>query len=175
MPANPTLTEELFDRLGGDIKSKITKDSNITEFDIDNLVFYGKRFLKKGDIKEAQKCLDELKEKQVQIELTSSPRFFFEGVKLFVTQVIQKALKYIDSPVANQQIVNNINRELNTNGEKIVDIFQKYDDDNSESPEMMDDAKEILQLSSGLFKLVKQISPADDEIINSYRGLVSKA
>lgn len=174
MPATPTLTEDLFDKVGAEIKSKITKDSNISEFDIDNLVFYGKRFLKKGDVKEAQKCLDELREKQTQIELTSSPSFFFEGVRIIVAQVIQKAMKYIESPSANQQIVNNINRELNTNGEKIIKIFQKYEDGN-ESPEMMDDAKEVLQLSSGLFKIVQQIAPADDEIVNSYRGLVSKA
>ncbi|MGI5872502.1 MAG: Hsp70 family protein [Bacillota bacterium] len=174
MPATPTLTEDLFDKVGAEIKSKITKDSNISEFDIDNLVFYGKRFLKKGDVKEAQKCLDELREKQTQIELTSSPSFFFEGVRIIVAQVIQKAMKYIESPSANQQIVNNINRELNTNGEKIIKIFQKYED-GKESPEMMDDAKEVLQLSSGLFKIVQQIAPADDEIVNSYRGLVSKA
>lgn len=175
MPANPTLTEETFDNLGKEIKSKITKDSNISEFDIDNLVFYGKRFLKKGDMKEAQKCFDELKEKQTQIELTSSPRFFFEGVRMIVAQVIQKAVNYTESFGANQQIVNNINRELNTNGEKIVELIKKHEDDDDESPEMMEDAKQILQLSSGLFKIVQQIAPADDEIVSSYKGLVSKA
>ena len=64
-------------------------------------------------MKEAQKCFDELKEKQTQIELTSSPRFFFEGVRMIVAQVIQKAVNYTESIGANQQIVNNINRELN--------------------------------------------------------------
>ncbi len=175
MPTHPTLTEETFDKLGNEIKKKITKDSNITEFDIDNLVFYGKRFVKKGDMVEAQKCFDELKDKQRQIELTSSPRFLYEGARIIVGQVIQKAIDYIDNPNANQQIVNNINRELNTNGEKIMEIFNKYEDDDEESQEMLDDAKHIIQLSSGLFKIVQQIAPSDDEVINSYKGLVSKA
>ena len=54
----------------------MSSNSNFNEFDVDNLVFYGKRSLRKEDFEEAQKCMDELKQMLMNAELTNSPRIF---------------------------------------------------------------------------------------------------
>ena len=51
----------------------------------------------------------------------------------------------------------------------------KYEDAEEDSPEMMEDAKTMLQLSSGLYRILESVAPANDEVMNSYKGLVSKA
>ena len=54
MPINSLLTEESFDKIGNEIKSQLTNDVNFDADDVDNLVFYGKRFIKKENMEEAR-------------------------------------------------------------------------------------------------------------------------
>jgi molecular chaperone DnaK len=175
LPVNKKLSEEDFDEIAKKIKEKMSSNSNFNEFDIDNLVFYGKRSLRKEDFEEAQKCMDELKQMLMNAELTNSPRIFFEGAKFAVAQMVQRAVAYTESYNANPTVVRSINNELEKNGQKIMDIIQKYEDAEEDSPEMMEDAKTMLQLSSGLYRILESVAPANDEVMNSYKGLVSKA
>ena len=175
LPVNKKLTEEDFDLIAKKIKEKMSTNSNFNEFDVDNLVFYGKRSLRKEDYNEAQKCMEELEGMLMNAELTNSPIIFFEGARFAVAQLIQRAVDYSQSPNSNPIIVRNINNELEKKGPKIMDIIKKYEDVEDSCPEMMDDAKEMLQLSAGLFRILESVAPANDEIMNSYKGLVSKA
>jgi molecular chaperone DnaK len=174
MPATPILTDEQFDQIGSYIKSKLTPDLKYSEFDIDNLCFYGKRFIKKGNTAEAQKCMDDLISIKGTVDLFNDPSTFYEMCKLSVMQILLRAAQYMENPRANKLIVDNVNREYNQAYAEIDELLKKYDDGHT-SPEMKQDGQRLIQLTSGIFQAMQSVMPDDDAQVNAYRGLVSKA
>ena len=174
MPASPALTEAQFDQIGEYIKGKLTSDVKYSNFDVDNLVFYGKRFIKRDNLAEAQKCMDELIQIKNTVDLFNSPESFYQMCKITVLQILAFAVKYVESPTADRNIVDSINREYNKIHEEVETLLKKYDDGHT-SPEMKEDGKKLLQLTSGIYQVVQAVMPSDDASISAYRGLVSKA
>ena len=174
MPASPVLTDEQFDEIGDYIKSNMTSDLKYTEFDIDNLVFYGKRFIKKGNLEEAQKSMDELLSIKGTVDLFNSPKSFYGMTKVVVLQALLFATQYIEEADSDPVIVGKINKELAANFDRINELLTKYNEDD-DCPQMKEDALEMLQLSSSFFQIMNTVSPENSETISMYKGLVSKA
>lgn len=174
MPIGISIKEEDFDRIGEDIKSKLTKDVQYTKEDIDNLVFYGKRFINRNNQNEAKKILEELEQIKNTVDVFNSPKMIFEAAKIIVLQVIQKALKYVESKSSNQTIVSEINKEFESKAERIHKILNKYDEYDDEE-DMKEDAMELIRLTQKLFELVERIAPQNDSTVIAFKGLVSKA
>lgn len=174
MPATPILTEEQFDQIGDYIKGKLTPDLRYSETDIDNICSYGKRFIKKGNFIEAQKCMDDLLQIKNTVDIVNTPETFYQMCKISAIQTLAFAMKYIETPGANRTVVDNINRELNKVFEEVQELLTKYDDGHT-SPEMKEDGQRLIELTAGIYQIVESVMPQDDATASAYRGLVSKA
>ena len=175
MPSEHKLSEEDFDKIGDEIKSKLTPDIAISEYDVDNLVFYGKRFVKKDNQAEAKKCMSDLKQMLSTVDVFTSPRLLFETSKILAAQIIKNAVNYTESRNANSSIVEEINKELETSIKEVKELFEKYDEDDEETEEMKQDALKLIQLTSKLYQIMEKVTPADDQTMTAFKGLVSKA
>lgn len=178
LPKEIILKEEDFDILGESIKEKINEDSNVTKEDVDNLVFYGKRFIKKGNQKEAKHCMDELRQLKSSVELFASPKQFLNLVKYYVVHLLSNAHKYITSPFSDQYYVTKLKEEIENKQEIIVDLLEKYDENDYECEEMRETAIQLLQNTVSIKEILETIIPDSDEnktISDAFNGLVSKA
>ena len=175
MPSEHNLTDDDFDKIGEEIKSKLTPDLSFNEYDVDNLVFYGKRFLNKNNQIEAKRCMDELEQMKASADIFSSPKMLFETAKLLTAQIVAKALSYVESYNSNPIIVEEINKELNTNIKELTKLFEKYDGDSVECEEMKHDAIRLIQLTSKLYQIMEQVTSSTDKTMAAFKGLVSKA
>ncbi len=174
MPSEHVFTEEEFDSIGEEIKAKLSPDINISEYDVDNLVFYGKRFVNKDNQVEARKCMNELKQMRSSVEIFDSPRLFFDTSRLIVAEIISKAVNYTQNKNANPSIVKEINNELDVNLKTINELFEKYGDKDKESEEMRQDAIRLIHITVKLYQIMEKVTPAGDKTMSAFKGLVSK-
>ena len=174
LPTSPLLTEEKFDKIANDIKEKITENSKISAYDVDNQCFYGKRYLKKDNILEAQKCMDNLLSMKSSVDLTSNPKKYFDEIKNIVLLVVAIALKCVEDPTISPTLKSEINNELNLKFDDIKKILDKYEDTDN-LPEMIADADELASLTSRLYHLTLNEMPASSTNNALFNGLVSKA
>lgn len=173
LPSSPKLLEEEFDRIGDYIKENLSDGIKYSEHDIDNLCFYGKRFIKKGNLSEAQKCMDDLLQIKSSVDLYNSPEAFFELTKLGCLAVLASAVEYIERPRANPQVIDSLNRELVKIQDDLEEILNKHYGESSH--EMKADGQRLIQLTAGIYQIIQAVVPKDDESLSAFRGLVSKA
>lgn len=174
LPTSPVLTEEKFDELAKEIKSKLNDDSKISSYDVDNQCFYGKRYLKKDNLSEAQKCMDNLLSMKASVDLISNPKNYFDQIKTIVTVIIAVSLNCINDPNTSPSLKNEINNELNLKFKEIDEILKKYDEDDNK-PEMIEDADRLVALTSRLYQLIANEMPEESTNNALFNGLVSKA
>lgn len=174
MPTIPVLTEEKFDEIAKYIKEKLTDDSKISSYDVDNQCFYGKRYLKKDNLVEAQNCMDSLISMKESVDLISNPNKYYSQIKEIVTVIIAVALGCSQNPNTSPALVNAINNELNLHFKEIDEIIKKYDE-NDNSPEMIEDADRLVVLTARLYQLISAEMPEGTTNNALFNGLVSKA
>lgn len=175
MPTVPLLTEEQFDQVCEYIKEKLTPDLKYSEADIDNICIYGKRFIRKGNMTEAQKCMDDLLRIKETLDLVNTPETFYQVCRLSAIKTITTAMNYIKTPGANKIVVDNINRELNMIYEETKKLLEKYDDGHT-SIEMKNDGRRLIELTRGVYQIIESLAPTNDIATSAaYKGLVSKA
>ena len=143
-----------------EIKSKLNDDSKISSYDVDNQCFYGKRYLKKDNLSEAQKCMDNLLSMKASVDLISNPKNYFDQIKTIVTVI--------------PSLKNEINNELNLKFKEIDEILKKYDEVDNK-PEMIEDADRLVALTSRLYQLISNEMPEESTNNALFNGLVSKA
>lgn len=174
LPTSPVLKEEKFDELAKEIKSKLNDDSKISSYDVDNQCFYGKRYLKKDNLSEAQKCMDNLLSMKASVDLISNPKNYFDQIKTIVTVIIAVSLNCINDPNTSPSLKNEINNELNLKFKEIDEILKKYDEVDNK-PEMIEDADRLVALTSRLYQLISNEMPEESTNNALFNGLVSKA
>ena len=174
MPTLPVLTEEKFDEIAKYIKEKLTDDSKISSYDVDNQCFYGKRYLKKDNLVEAQNCMDSLISMKESVDLISNPNKYYSQIKQIVSEIIAVALGCSQNPNTSPALVNAINNELNLHFKEIDEIIKKYDE-NDNSPEMIEDADRLVVLTARLYQLISAEMPEGTTNNALFNGLVSKA
>lgn len=174
LPSAPVLTEEKFDEIANDIKEKLTDDSKISSFDVDNQCFYGKRYLKKDNMVEAQKCMDNLLSMKSSVDLISNPKKYFAQIKGIVSAILGFSLAALDDPNTSPSLKSAINNEINIHFKEIDEIMKKYDE-NDNDPEMIDDADRLVSLTARLYQLVMAELPEESTNNALFNGLVSKA
>ena len=174
LPTSPVLTEEKFDELAKEIKSKLDDNSKISPYDVDNQCFYGKRYLKKDNTAEAQKCMDNLLSMKASVDLISNPRSYYNQIKTIVAVIIGVSLNCINDPNTSPSLKNEINNELNLKFKEIDEILKKYDE-NDNKPEMIEDADRLVALTSRLYQLIANEMPEESTNNALFNGLVSKA
>ncbi|MDD3453548.1 MAG: Hsp70 family protein [Bacilli bacterium] len=174
MPISQALTEEKFDEVATYIKEKNISESKFTNYDVDNQCFYGKRYLRKENILEAEKCMDALLSMKDSIDLLGSPNKYFNQIKSIVSVVLAMAITYIDDPTANPSIKHAINNEINLNYPEIDKLMKKYNEDDND-PEMINDADKLVGLTARLYQLIQSELPEGTTNNSLFNGLVSKA
>ena len=174
MPTAPVLTEEKFDEVADYIKDKLNDKCKFNQYDVDNQCFYGKRYLRKDNLVEAQKCMDELLSMKDSVDLISTPSKYFDEIKKTVSVVLLVALNTLENPGTDPALKNAISNELESNGEEIQDILNKYDEsDNCES--MIEDSDRLVALTARLYHLMLNQMPSSSTSNPLFNGLVSKA
>ena len=118
---------------------------------------------------------DDLKQMLSTVDIFTSPRLLFETSKILAAQIIKNAVSYTESKNANSTIVEEINKELETSIKEVKELFEKYDEDDEETEEMKQDALKLIQLTSKLYQIMEKVTPADDQTMTAFKGLVSKA
>ena len=176
MPVDPILTEEQFEKIGEEIKSQLNDEVNFDGDDVDNVVFYGKRFIKKDNMEEAKKCMDELKSMKETVELFNSPAHFYNAAKGLAIYILRKAIDYTQDYNANPTYVKQIEDELKNNNKVITEILEKYDEDDN-CPSMKQDGQRLIEATRNIYLIIQKACPEqqNDKNMSAFKGLVSKA
>lgn len=174
LPATPTISEKEFNKIGAEIKEKITSAVQYSEHDIDTLCFYGKRFLIRKNTEEAQKCMDELISIKEIVELISSPADFFEQAKASSIALLDAVFLYVKNPSSDIRIVEQLKREIIRVQDDLGVILNKYKNSGSEN-EMKKDGERLIELTTDLYQIMQKVMSKDDNSLNIFKGLVSKA
>ena len=176
LPVDVVYTEEQFDEKGQKIKALITPELNFTEYEVDSLVFHGKRFLKNNNINEAKKCMEELNEMEASADILGNPEKLVKMALGSAATITINAEKYVQthfgSPLANE-----IENELRICLPIVNGLFEKYSDMNFRfsKEEMKTDATTLISATAKLYHLTQNEIPQDNTTQNLFTGLVSKS
>lgn len=172
LPSERILHENDFNNIKEKINSMKNEFYNVDDYEIDNLVFHGKRYLQKNNLVEANKCYEKLVGIKNNAELFSSADNLLEISKATSVSVIQQSLNLIDNDEIDMFTKDEIKEQIELIKDDVLKIINKKDYfyDN----EKRDDAFELIRLTTKLHSIVIKIEPESEEN-NIYKGLVSKA
>ena len=185
IPAKPEITDDDFDDIAQEIYPLLSEDSRIKKEDVDSLVTFGKRALKREDYVQAKACYDDLKSQRAVLNITEDPKNFFMYSLSMVYSLTQEAEKIVRT-TRDSSIKNKINQSLETSMKDINEILEMHPEvldseknyNNEEAKNIKDAAIEILNKTKNLADLIELYGPKTEEInakLEMFRGRVSKA
>ena len=118
--------------------------------------------------------MDSLISMKESVDLISNPNKYYSQIKEIVTVIIAVALGCSQNPNTSPALVNAINNELNLHFKEIDEIIKK-NDENDNSPEMIEDADRLVALTARLYQLISAEMPEGTTNNALFNGLVSKA